>query len=181
MPPGTLTVFSGDDGCSGTSTLVSRDTTAIDPGAAAAVRVSFTASGTSPLSRAILANGASTSILYTFSLSDTTMFSPAWSTNGVFDTYYSFQNTTMASLSATLMLLDAAGAVVTTFPVSIPAGGRVSTNTAALAVGRNQIGSARLTHDGPPGAVLAQAAMASFMISPPYVQPVKFQVVREAK
>jgi hypothetical protein len=65
--------------------------------------------------------------------------------------------------------------------VVIPAGRAASTSTAALGIARNQTGTARFTHDGPPGAIVAEAAIASFSISPAYVQPVKFQAVREAK
>jgi len=39
----------------------------------------------------------------------------------------------------------------------------------------------RFTHDGPPGAIIAEAAIANFSISPAYVQPVKFQAMREGR
>ena len=41
--------------------------------------------------------------------------------------------------------------------------------------------SATFTHNGPPGAILAETAIANFSINPAYVQPVKFQAVREAR
>jgi hypothetical protein len=63
----------------------------------------------------------------------------------------------------------------------IAAGQTASTNTAALGIGPNQTGTARFTHDGPPGAVLAEAAIANFSTTPAYVQPVKFQAVRDAR
>jgi uncharacterized repeat protein (TIGR01451 family) len=180
-PPGTLTMFSGVDGCSGTSTMSPRDTTAIDPGAGAARRVSFTAMGTEPFFRARLVNDSGGMVRLSLSWSDTTLYSPAWSTNGSFDAFYSFENTTGANLGGTLTLLDTTGVVLATFPLSIPAGQTASANTASLGVTRNRTGTARFTHDGPPGAVVAEAAIANFSINPAYVQPVKFQAVREAR
>jgi hypothetical protein len=182
IPPGTLTVFSGDDGCGGNSTLATTDTSAIDPaGTGGIARVSFASSGaTQPFFRARLVNSSGSTIPFSFSWSDTTMYSPAWSTTGAFDTFYSFQNATGASLSVTLTLLDTTGGTLSTSTVSIPAGQTVSANTMSLGATRSGIGTARFTHNGPPGAIVAEAAIANFSISPSYVQPVKFQPVREA-
>jgi hypothetical protein len=181
-PPGTLTLFSGDDGCVGTSTMTARDTEHIDPGShAASRRKSFVAAGTGTFFRARLDNAAGPAMPLSFSWSDTTQFSPAWSTFATFDTYYSFQNTTGETIAGTLTLLDSSGAELSTFAVSIPTGDTVSVNTASLGVSRNQTGTGKLTHDGPPGAVLAEAVIANFNISPAYVQPVKFQAVRDGR
>ena len=84
-------------------------------------------------------------------------------------------------MGGTLTLLDASGAVLSTFGVSIPPGQTMSVNTASLAVSRNRTGTAKLSHDGPPGAILAEAVIANFSISPAYVQPVKFQAVRDGR
>jgi uncharacterized repeat protein (TIGR01451 family) len=182
VPPGILTMFSGDDGCSLISTMTPRDTTGIDPGAPlASQRVSFTASGIQTFFRARLDNTPGGTVLFSFTWSDTTMLSPAWTTNGAFDTFYSFQNTTGFTLNGTLTLFDTAGTVVSTANLVIAAGQTASTNTSALGTDRNHTGTARFTHDGPPGAIVAEAAIANFTISPAYVQPVKFQAVREAK
>ena len=179
-PLGTLAVFSADDGCTGTSTLATRDTAGIDPqGSPGAVRMSFAATGVGTFFRMRLVSGAGSS--YTFGLSDTTMYSPAWTTEGAFDTYYSFQNTTTSTLNATLTLLDGAGAVLSTLPLSIPPRQTASTNTASVGTIRNRTGTARFTHDGPPAAVVAEVAIANFAINPAYVQPVKFQAVRETR
>ena len=181
-PPGALTVYSGDDGCSGTSTLVGRDTAGIDPdGGTATRRGSFTAAGTATFFRAQLDNPLAAPASFSFSWSDTTMFSPAWSDNGGFDTFYSFLNTTGATVNGTLKLFDTDGTVLSSVNLSIPAGQTSATNTAAMGVARNHTGTARFTHDGPPGAVVAEAAIANFALSPAYVQPAKFQAVREAK
>jgi len=113
--------------------------------------------------------------------SDTTLFSPAWSTHGSFDTVYSFANTTGGLVEGTLTLLDAGGAPMAVLALAIPAGQAVSTNTIAQGLPRERTGTARFAHDGPPGAVIAGAAIASFSLSPAYVQPVKFEAVREAR
>jgi len=180
-PPGTLMMFSGDDGCGGTSTIVTRDTSGVDPASGtASYRVSFTAAGVEPFFRARL-SGSAVMIPITVSWSDTTMFSPAWSTNGGFDTFYSFQNTTGSTLNVTLTLFDTSGTVVSTASLAVPPGQTAATNTVTMGSDRNHTGTARLTHDGPPGAFVAEAAIANFSINPAYVQPVKFQAVREAR
>lgn len=180
MAPGTAMVFSGDDGCGGTSTVAVRDTTAIAPGEpAGAMRLSFKATGVNPFFRASLANGAG--VPYTFSLSDTTRFSAAWSTNGAFDTFYAIENTTGDTVNGTLTLFDLTGAAVTTLSVSIPGGAKANAVTVSLGTPRNKTGTARFTHDGPPGAILIEAAIANFTLANPYVQPVHFDAVRETR
>jgi uncharacterized repeat protein (TIGR01451 family) len=182
VPPGTLTVFKGDDGCGIASTLATNDTSAIDPsGTGGLVRASFTATGTQTFFQAKLVNNTGAPVTVTFGWSDTSLFSPAWTTNGSFDTYYSFQNTTAAAVSGTLTLFDPAGVVLSTFPVSVPGGQTTGVNTSALGVPRNRTGTAKLTHNGPPGSIAAEAAIANFTLNPAYVQPVKFQAVRDAK
>jgi len=116
---------------------------------------------------------------YTFSVSDTTQFSPVWSTNGTFDTFYSIQNTSSATITGTLTLRNTAGTIVDTAALSIPAGATASTNTAAMATPRNTTGTASLTHDGPAGAVQTEAAVANFTLATPYIQVVKFGPTRE--
>jgi uncharacterized repeat protein (TIGR01451 family) len=181
--PGTLSIFSGDDGCSGTSTLGFTDTSSTDPPSGAlSRRLSFTAAGTARFFRARIVNGTPSPIPLTVSWSDTTLYSPAWSTNGAFNTYYSFQNTTGSTVKGRLTLLDTSGAVLfASDPLSIPAGQALSTNTSTLVVTRGRSGTARFAHDGPPGAVTAEAAIANFSLTPAYVQPVKFQAVRDAR
>ena len=90
-------------------------------------------------------------------------------------------NTTGAALSGTLTLLSTSGSELWTFPFTVPPGETVGTNTSALGVGRNQTGTAKFTHNGPPGAFVLETAIANFSISPAYVQPVKFQTVRDAR
>jgi hypothetical protein len=112
---------------------------------------------------------------------ETTLFNPAWSTNGAFDAFYSFQNTTTGAIDGTLTLLSTAGTVVDTATATIAAGGTFSTNTAAMSTPRNQTGVAIFTHNGPPGAILCEASVASFSASPPYIQAVKCQTSRQQR
>jgi len=181
MPPDLLTLFSGDDGCSGISTLSYTDTTTIDPGASASRRLSFIALGTETFFRARLQNGSGGVVPLAFTWSDTTMYSPAWSTNGSFETFYSLQNSTGATLRGTLTLFDTAGSVLSSSDVVVPPGQTLATNTASLGVPRNRTGTVRLTHDGPPGAMVAEGVIANFSLAPAYVQPVKFEAVRQAR
>ena len=179
-PPGVLTLFSGDDGC-GSSTLASTETSDIDPtGTGGAIRSSFLATGAGTLFHARLVNAGALAP-FSFSWSDTALYSPAWSTNGGFDTFYSFQNTTARTLHGTLELRDAAGGLVATFAATVPGGQTMSTNTTAFGVARGRTGTARFSHDGPPGAFVLEAAIANFTINPAYVQPVKFVTVRESR
>lgn len=141
-------------------------------------RGSFLAAATNFYQYTVTNTGASVA-QFTFSVSDTTQSSPAWSTNGTFDTFYSFHNTSSATITGTLTLRDTAGLVVDTAALSIPAGATASTNTAAMATPRNTTGTASLTHNGPAGAIQTEAAIANFTLSTPYVQGVKFAPTRE--
>jgi hypothetical protein len=179
--PGTFVVFRGDDGCSGVSTAGARNTAAIDPADGGALRLSFTAAGVDRNYRLRLTNTSASPVDYAFSIAETTLYSPAWATNGSHDTYYSFQNTTGATITATLTLTRIDGTSAGSSTISIPAGATASTNTASLGAPRSTTGTARVTHDGPPGALLAEAAIASFSTSPAYIQPVKFRTVRETR
>jgi uncharacterized repeat protein (TIGR01451 family) len=182
VPPGTLTIFTGDDACSPTSTATVNPTAGNDPAAAGGIsRVSFIAAGTDPFFRARLVNTPGAPVTISFGWSDLTLFSPAWTTNGAFNTFYSFQNTTGSAVNGTLTLLDTSGNVLSTAPVVVPANQTASVNTSTLGVTRNRTGTARFVHNGPPGAVVAETAIANFSTNPAYVQPVKFQPVREAK
>ena len=57
--------------------------------------------------------------------------------------------------------------------MSVPAGQTASVNTGSLGVARGGVGTAKFTHDGPPGAVVAEAAIANFSVNPAYVQTVR--------
>ncbi len=174
--PGTLTVYS-DTGCS--VTVTPTNTAAVDPGDVNGARVSFTS--TTPQTIFTLNNGSGGPLTYSFTVSDTTMFSPAWSTNGTFDSFYSFLNTTGGTINGNLTLYNTSGAAVGTTSFTISGNNTASTNTSALGTARNTTGTAKFTHNGPPGAILAEAAIANFTIAPtPYFQSVKFAPTRES-
>jgi len=115
------------------------------------------------------------------SVTETTMFSPAWSTNGSYDTYYSLQNTTNDVCFAALILLAPDGTYTVSTGATIPPGRTAALNTVTMNAPRNRTGTAKVLHDCPPGGILAAAAIANFTISPtPYYQGVKFEPVRAA-
>lgn len=159
-----------------------RDTSTIDPAPTSGVnKIFFRASFTAPQQGGyymVVRNGSATPETVYFSVTDTTMYSPAWSTNGSYDTYYSMFNTTRATCSATLSLqkLDGSFAAVQTF--TIGAHNTAATNTVALGMSRNVTGTAKLTHDCPPGALLVEAVVSNFTMTPPYTHVVKFEAPR---
>jgi hypothetical protein len=128
-----------------------------------------------------VANTSGVPLTYEFSVSDTTQFSPTWSTNGSYATYWSFFNTTSSSISVTLNLTTTAGASGGSTTLIVPANRTMATNTVALGTGANLSGTATLTMLGPVGGILVEADVANFSISPPYIQPVKFQPVRDGR
>src|SRR4029077_4126382 len=103
--PGGVSVFS-DAGCA--TALTNTVTTGNDPKETLnGVRVSFTAiTGTT---RITLQNNTGSLVNYPFSASDTTLFSPAWTTNGTYATFYSFYNTTSAPIDGVITLTTTAG------------------------------------------------------------------------
>lgn len=174
--PGTLAVFS-DAACA--TPITPTNTETVDPGDLNGVRVAFTATTAQTLFS--LTNNSGGTITYSFTVSDTTMFSAAWSTNGTFDSFFSFLNTTGGTINGTLTLYNTAGAQVSTSPFTINANTTKATNTSALGTVRNASGTAKFVHNGPPAAILAEAAIANFTISPtPYFQGVKFVPTRES-
>ena len=171
--PGTLTVYS-DGACS--TVLSTTSTVSDDPQDDFNMqRVSFTIAPTGGQIRFTLANSSGAGISYSFSATDTTLFSTRWSTFSGFYTSYGFTNTTGTALSVTLTLTDTAGTVVGTSTLPIPAGRVVYTSTTALGVAANDAGSATLTYNGPPGAILADAILANFTTSPPTTLISKFE------
>jgi len=175
--PGTLSVFS-DAACG--VTVTTTNAAGSDPGDVNGERRTFIATTTA--TRFLLTNNSGGSLTYSFTVSDTTMYSPAWSTHGTYNTYYSFMNTTGAPVTGTIALFTTTGTSVGT-PVSITVNpnSTAAVNTVSFGATRNASGTARFTHNGPPGAILAEAAIANFSITPtPYVQVVKFTTARES-
>jgi hypothetical protein len=177
--PGTTVLLADTETCgAASSTTGVQDVSAVEPALTNGTRLSVVADV--PLYRLRVTNpGAPLPVLV--GVSETTLFSPVWSTGATFDTYYSVQNTTSATLHATLVLTDAAGVDVVTSSVGIPPGRTAAVNTIGLSAPRNRTGVARLVHDGPPGGLVATAAILNLGSAPPYVQPVKFITARERR
>jgi hypothetical protein len=156
-----------------------RDTTSITPTCNSSCSGGFARSivstvGNNFLEFRIHNNSANTSNIIA-SVTETTLFSTAWSTFGSFDSFYSLQNTTNSTCNVTLILLDTTGTVRTTFSTPVVSGATFATNTSSLGTARGISGTARATHDCPPDAIQAEAAIANFSITPtPYFQFVKF-------
>ena len=181
-PAPAVTVWHGSGGCGSPQTLTDRKNT--DPGLPyTGARLSFIYNFMSePLVTPhwiSIQNNTGVTQTYTLVVNDTTLFSTAWSTIGTYDTYYSLYNTTNSTCYGRLNLFRS-GVALTSTPVTIPAGTTTSTNTKALGFPRNWVGTATFIHDCPAGAILAEAAIANFNITPtPYFQSVKFAPVRE--
>jgi hypothetical protein len=164
-----------------------RDTTRIEPRVACEVgtcldsngRYSFSTSD--PFTNFVVENDHAFLVPYTISVAETTMFSPAWSTNGGYATYYSFFNNTSQPVTAVLTLRTTAGGLGGTATLTILPFNTLATNTVALGTSPNLTGTARLTHDGPPGALTVEADIANFTTSPAYIQPVRFEAPRQVR
>ena len=173
--PGTMSVYYTNV-CSTADTTT--NTTTVDPAIfSTANRVSFTEPTNTNANqvRMQIVNSSTTSYPYTFSVSDTTLFSPRWSTFSGFTTFYGFENTTSAAISVKLTLTDIASTVVATSTQSVPAGQIVYLTTGQLGVANNDAGSAILSHNGPPGAILADCILGNFTVSPPTSMVGKFE------
>jgi hypothetical protein len=92
---------------------------------------------------------------------ETTLYSPWFTTQGSYETYYRLANTTTNVVKATLRLVNDAGTVVATHSLDIPANsvapiiytGAAIPGATGLAVPDDTTGQAILTHSGPPGAI----------------------------
>ncbi len=97
-----------------------------------------------------------------FRVSETTLYSPGWSTFGGTQTFWSFMNTTNNTINGTVTLLDSTGTQVAAAGVAIPPNQAAFPSTITMMVAPNQAGTARFTHDGPRFAILAAAAITNF-------------------
>lgn len=111
---------------------------------------------------------------YTISVTETTQFSPRWSTFGGFFTSWGFQNTTNATINGNLRGITGAGTEVANATFAIPSGVVVfrDTRSTDLNLAPDQAGSVIFTHDGPPGAVRVDGFMLT--VAADIVVPVQF-------
>jgi hypothetical protein len=172
--PGTLTVY-GPSSCS--TVITTRNTYLILPTIiGTGSRVSFTATGARI--RFTVANSVASPRPYTVSVSETTQSNPRWSTIGGYTSQWGFHNTTNATISGNLRVYTTAGTQVANTTFSVSSGRVVFQSSTGLAIAADQSGNATFTHDGPPGAIQADAYMISADVTT--VVPTKFEPVREA-
>lgn len=154
--PGTATFFAPADSCSLTSSLTTSNTTSIDPIVpTTATRVSFIAPTTGHY-RIRLVNSSGSAIDYSIMVTDTTLFSPRWSSFSGFITQYGALNTSSSSISCTLSVIDSAGGSPAPLTFSIPANTQVLKVVGThgdVVVPANHSGFANLACIGPPGSV----------------------------
>lgn len=155
------------------------DISSVAPSAGAAtegyLRLSLVVTTSLPFIEVRVSNGSSSASQVLVTVTETTLFSPRWSTFSGFITFYGFANTTDTAISTTLTLTDTGGNVVATSTQSIPAGQIVYLTSTQLGVANNDAGMATLIHNGPAGGILADAIMGNFVVSPPTTIVGKFE------
>lgn len=160
-----------------------RDTTAIEPAAPNnAFRASVIATTTGPYSIKIvnpdLANGKYIAV----SVTETTMFTPLWSSNGnsQYGAQYSMYNTTSGTLNGVITFNIFGGGAPVTGTVPMPPGLTFSGTNYVTGIPPNKVGTAMLAYDGPPHSLTVSAAIVNFQVTPAYNQPVPFEAVRQS-
>jgi ELWxxDGT repeat protein len=93
---------------------------------------------------------SSSGYVFRVRLQETTMYCPRWSVNG-YRALITLQNTTACAIGGDIQLVDSAGTTVMTLPFSLGGGEATQLEVLAPPV---LAGSARLTHDGPAGAIV---------------------------
>jgi hypothetical protein len=127
-----------------------------------------------------IASGGPAATMY-YSISDTTLYNPRWSTFSGFITQWGFQNTTNASVSGTLTVNDSVSGGPYTKAVTVPSGATVFVTTSDTFTGgpipASHAGGAFFAHTGPPGSIKADAYFIN--ASATVIVPADFKPVRE--
>jgi hypothetical protein len=112
---------------------------------------------------------------------ETTLFNPLFFTSSGFEALYRLANTTSRNVSVTLTLVSDTGDTVTaaTFTVAANRSATRYTGTSDLNVPDNTIGRAIITHDGPPGAILADGYMVSTLTGA--ILPIRITTARQQR
>lgn len=116
----------------------------------------------------------------TYSVSETTLYNPSWSTSGGFATQWGLQNTTASPITGTLTVTESFGGSATyTRAVTIPANSGVFVTTYDAFVGgpipSGRGGTARFSHDGTSGSVNGDG----FLVSSSQTIPISFRAARD--
>ena len=122
-----------------------------------AIRVSFTATAQGSY-RLKLVNSSAAAVDYTIMVTDTTLFSPRWSSYSGFVTQYGVMNKSNVSISCTLSLTDSVGGSPSPITFSVSANTvslKVIGTSGDIVVPANHSGSAQLACLAPPGAIVA--------------------------
>ena len=150
------------NGCFGSSSVTYYATQAYSPTLAKSKygtgqRISFTASAGGLNMVAITNSGEQGTYSYRFT--DTTLFNARWSTWSGYDTSWGFTNMSDMSISGTLYIYGPNNKLLASPKMTIPAGQQVfrSSHPTDLNLPRNNAGYALFAHNGPPGAILADA------------------------
>ena len=112
---------------------------------------------------------------YSYRFVDTTLFNPRWSTWSGFDTSWGFTNMSDMLVTGTLYVYGSNNQLIKSVTITIPANQQVfhSTYSYDLNLPRSRDGFAIFAHNGPPGAILADANMQNSAMT--VVVPSKFE------
>jgi len=177
--------------CAG-ATEVTTDTHLVDPAVPAnTTRFSFIAAATgTDFIQVVHTVPAGTGRYISVSLADTTMFGGSYYTGPGYLASYSFTNTTGATITGTLTLVDAVGGGVDgTSTITIPAFSSAlvdtngsNTNATKMTIAASKLGGAFFVYNGPPGAVLIDAFLQNFTLgATPFTQTFQFKPVRQGR
>jgi len=152
--------------CHGTSSVVVTQNSGYAPvilknGNGAGRRVSFTAQSAGLYLISAYNNRGAGS--YSFRAVDTTLFNLRWSTWGGYGDQWGFLNISDFPLTGFLVIYDSNNTVIASAQFTVPAGGEVVRGSYSndLNISANHNGFAMFSHNGPPGAVIADAYMVS--------------------
>jgi len=108
-------------------------------------------------------------------ISFTTLFSPRWSTWSGYDTQWGFMNASDMNIDGVLRVFDLSANLMATVPLTIPGGGYLirTANSPGISLPRNSAGYVIFSHNGPPGALLADSYMVNAAAT--VVVPSKFE------
>ncbi|MFZ0703983.1 MAG: hypothetical protein WAM71_00165 [Candidatus Korobacteraceae bacterium] len=152
------------NGCFGGSTVAYYATQTYSPVLAkgkygAGQRISFIAT-TAGLNIVSVTNRSAQGT-YSYRFTDTTLFNPRWSTWSGYDTSWGFTNMSDMPITGTMYLYLSNNQLLEAVPMTLNANQQVfrSTYSYDLNLHRNQDGYAIFAHNGPPGAILADAIL----------------------
>jgi len=163
----------------GSATTGFKDTTAVDPVAPLnSFRGSVIASVTGPYSIKLVNGDGVNGRYVAVTVAETTLYSPFFSENPPGHTYWTFGNTTGATINGVLTLTT--GGLGYTRNLTVPASGAVGSQSSDVftpALPSPAGGSARFAHDGPPGAIQTR----STVVAPGYLESLQFGAMRDTQ